>query len=148
MESGCGLQQGKSMGHMESGCGYALARVWAGKKWMYMTYTCTCTYMSCTYMYMYIQCTKMPCSDTLVDHFQFLTVWNKNFTCGKIDTNVIVHVQPWALTSPPVQPNCQVIVADYWLFCKVILVNLVGNWPMAGCYFVHCTCTHMYNTFR
>ena len=25
--------------------------------------------------------------------------------CGKIDTNVIVHVQPWALTPPPVQPN-------------------------------------------
>ena len=35
--------------------------------------------------------TKMSCSDTWADHFQFLTVQSKNFTCGKIDT---VHVQP------------------------------------------------------
>ena len=38
--------------------------------------------------------TKMPCSDTLTDYFPFLTVQSKNFTHGKIDTNVIVHVQP------------------------------------------------------
>ena len=29
--------------------------------------------------------TKIPCSDTLADHFQFLTVQSKNFTCGKIE---------------------------------------------------------------